>query len=223
MSTRDSKRTRARTRGRLSCEEIVAAALAESAERGDVSMRALGKRLQVDPMAIYRYFRDKDALLDAMADEALADMHAPSSISGTALSRLRRMSIDFRVALRAHPGIAWRFSITRPTLGPHVLELMESTLGLLAELGLEPGDATRAYVVLIQFISGSVGAEERVRAAAMSEADWQERLQSAYKSISPKRYPHIARGSAEFGALGFDEQFEVGLNLLLGAISQRGR
>ena len=37
-----------------------------------ISMRALGARLGADPTAVYRYFRTKDELLDAMAEAVVA-------------------------------------------------------------------------------------------------------------------------------------------------------
>ena len=60
-------------RGSLSRDKVLAAAL-ELARGGldAVSMRALGARLGADPTAVYRYFRTKDELLDAMADAVVA-------------------------------------------------------------------------------------------------------------------------------------------------------
>jgi len=106
--------TRNRPRRPLSRERIVEAALALADARGDFSMRALGQRLRVDPMAIYRHFADKEALQDAMVDAALADLAPPPPGSGPPLERLRRMSIDFRAAIAAHPGVSQRVSTTRP-------------------------------------------------------------------------------------------------------------
>lgn len=60
----------------LSRERIVAAAaqvLATGA--ADVSMRAVASELGVHVMALYHYFRDKQALLDAMVEQAFAPLY----------------------------------------------------------------------------------------------------------------------------------------------------
>src|SRR3954447_6084798 len=56
----------------LSRERILEAARALVEEEGQarLSMRRLGERLDVWPMALYHWFRDKDELLDALAAHA---------------------------------------------------------------------------------------------------------------------------------------------------------
>ncbi len=223
MAVRTVRKQARLVRGRLDCDQIVTAALAEADDFGDFSMRALGKRLQVDPMAIYRHFRDKDELLDAMADRALAGMRVPSADAGTPVSRLREMSLDFRAALKAHPVIALRAITARPSLGPHSLELTEATLVLLIDMGLAPNVAPHAYLALVRFIGGFVAAEQRVHAEGFSETDWTKEVRSAYASVSPERLPNVARMASEFTNLGLDEQYEFGLDLLLEAIASRSR
>lgn len=72
---------KAQTRGRpraaeskLSRDSILDAALALLAEAGlgGLTMRALARRLAIDPMALYHYFPDKDALLTAAAERSFA-------------------------------------------------------------------------------------------------------------------------------------------------------
>lgn len=62
----------------LTTEEIVDAAVAAIAEDGlaKLSMRRLGARLGVDPMAIYHHVDDKRALLALVLARVLADMPA---------------------------------------------------------------------------------------------------------------------------------------------------
>jgi AcrR family transcriptional regulator len=201
----------------------VAAALALANASGDFSMRALGQRLRVDPMAIYRHFRDKDALLEAMVDAALADFEAPPADAGDPVERLRQMGIGFRRALMAHPGVALRVATTRPVLGPHTLALTEACVALLTELGLGQGEAIQAYSALVRYITGVAGAEQPVHSAGTSETDWQEEMRSAYASLPAGQYPHLSRMADEFLHRGFDEQFEFGLDLLLDALVERGR
>lgn len=198
------------------------AALALADSQGDFSMRALGQKLKTDPMAVYRHFKDKEALLDAMVDTALANLAAPAPDFGNAIERLRELSLNFRRALHAHPGVATRVSTTRPTLGPHSVALTEATLILLLELGLDAREATRAFLMLIRFITGVAGAEEGVRADGRSEETWREELRTGYASVSADEFPNVAAMSAEVTGLGFDSDFEYGLDLLLDGIERRG-
>lgn len=223
MPARKASSPRSRARSPLSPDRIVAAALALANERGDFSMRALGQRLGVDPMAIYRHFRDKNAVLDAMVDAALADFAPPSPDAGTPIERLRLMAIDFRRALATHPGVALRVSTSRPVLGPHSLELTETCLALLTELGLDPAEATRAYSALVRYITGVAGAEDPVRAAGLSETDWQEEMRGAYVGLPSDRYPHLSRMGHEMAKASFDDQFEFGVDLLLDALAHRAQ
>jgi TetR/AcrR family tetracycline transcriptional repressor len=184
-------------------------------------MRALGQKLRVDPMAIYRHFQDKEALLDAMVDAALADLAAPPPDAGSPLERLRRMCVEFRACLDAHPGVAMRVSTTRPTLGPHTVGLTEACLGMLREMGLDARDATRAFMMMIRFITGVAAADEHVRAHGVSDAEWREEMRSGYASLPPAEYPNLAAMADEVAHLGFQEEFEYGLDLLLDALARR--
>lgn len=219
-----AKRQRSSASGRvpLSQERIVAAALELADTRGDFSMRALGEKLGVDPMAIYRHFEDKDALLDALVDTALADLTPAPPDAGTPHERLRRLCHDFRAALSAHPGVAPRIRAALPTLGPHVIVLTEAALGLLLELGLGAREATRAFGMLIDFVTTAVDQEELVATEFGSEDAWRQAVQARYASLSPGEFPSVAAMAAELGESSFDADFAHDLDLLLDAIGRRG-
>jgi len=221
-SPRKASEKRPRSRHPLSREKIVSAALALADARGDFSMRALGQKLRVDPMAIYRHFRDKDALLDGMVDAALADLSAPPPEAGSPADRLRRMSIDFRNALDAHPGVALRVSTTRPTLGPHTVALTDACMGLMLEIGLDAHEATRAFLMLIRFITGVAVADERLHAEGTDETTWREELRAGYASVAPEQHPNVAALAGQVAGLRLQEEFEYGLDLILEGLVRRG-
>src|SRR3954453_9722752 len=68
-------------RNRLSRELVLGAATEIARDEGldALSMRRLAQRLDVWPMSIYTYFRDKDELLDALADGAVDSLELPSA------------------------------------------------------------------------------------------------------------------------------------------------
>ena len=206
----------------LSRERIVKAALAEAAARGELTMRALGARLGADPMAVYRHFRDKEALIDEMVDAALVDFHPPSDLRDP-LAELHTMALDFRAALLRHPGISDRVATTRPAVGPQTLLLAEATLERLSALGLVPREAASAFYSLVHYITGFVRREELVRARGPgAEAEWLEELRVAYGAAPPDRFPQVARMAMELPQQTLESQFRYGLGLLLDALAVRG-
>jgi len=184
-------------------------------------MRALGHTLGVDPMAIYRHFQDKDALLDALVDSALADLTPLSPEAGTPVERLRQLCLDFRVTLSEHPGVAERIRASLPTIGPHVIALTEASLGLILEVGVEADQAPRAFVLLIRFVTTSVEEEEHVLTEFGTEQTWRTAVRARYGSLSSEAYPSVAAMAAELEGSSFQADFEHGLDLLLDAIAAR--
>src|SRR3954470_8344091 len=95
------KDMKAQTRGRpranepkLSRDQILDAALALLAEAGlgALTMRALARRLGIDPMALYHYFADKEALLGAAADRSFAALRPRMPRTGDWRARLRALA-----------------------------------------------------------------------------------------------------------------------------------
>src|ERR1700754_521736 len=86
--------------------QIIDQAIALADERGvdAVSMRAVGQRLGLSPMAIYPYLRSKDALLDGMVERLLAELLTMAPAAGAWQDRLRAASRAVRVLARRHPG-----------------------------------------------------------------------------------------------------------------------
>src|SRR3954447_23901273 len=90
-------------RERLSRDRILDAAVALAREDGPdaLSMRRIATELDVWPMSLYRHFRDKDELLDALAGAAAHDIGAPEGASWREdLEALLRQARD---AFAAHP------------------------------------------------------------------------------------------------------------------------
>src|SRR3954466_5274956 len=91
-------------RNPLSRERIIDAAVGLLEEDGwdALSMRRLAQELDVWPMAVYRYFRDKDELVDALVDHAAGRMELPGT-EGSWRERLRGPLAAARVPLRRRP------------------------------------------------------------------------------------------------------------------------
>src|SRR3954466_10245177 len=91
-------------RNPLSRERIVDASfrLLEQDGWDALSMRRLAQELDVWPMAVYRYFRDKDELVDALVDHAAGAMEPPA-VEGDWRDRLRGVLDAARQTLQRLP------------------------------------------------------------------------------------------------------------------------
>src|SRR3954466_3374483 len=99
----------AEPRTRLSRRRILDAARAIAQGEGidALSMRRLAQELDVWPMSVYRYFQDKDALLDAMASDLMAQLpELPAS--GSWRERMHDLLDEAARRLADAPGLAAR-------------------------------------------------------------------------------------------------------------------
>jgi TetR/AcrR family transcriptional regulator, tetracycline repressor protein len=152
----------------LSRERILDAArkLVEREGPDRLSMRRLAQALDVWPMALYRYFEDKDALLDAIVDRAAGDVAPPGE--GTWREQMRELLHGARAAL-GRGGLGER--IPRAMLTPGVLRLSEEGLAILRAAGFPEEEAARAWHALLSYTVGSTLTGSSSELADVSAAD----------------------------------------------------
>ena len=200
-------------RGSLSRDKVLAAAL-ELARAGldAVSMRALGARLGADPTAVYRYFRTKDELLDAMADAVVAG-DRPFPQTGRPAEDLAAAFEDFRRSLLAHPALV-PIVARRPPAGQATRERADRVLALLSGAGLDPAAAAAAYQALLFYTLGHALLEAPY-ALMGPDATSQERQQVRDQlATSPPGHDHLAAAAPRLYT-DMDRQFRYGLDLML--------
>jgi TetR/AcrR family transcriptional regulator, tetracycline repressor protein len=141
--------------GKLSRERILAAAgrLIDQDGLEGLSMRRLAQELDVWPMSVYRYFQDKDALLDALADDAVAAVATPRP-AGPWRKRLRSLLEDLRSAISEQPA-GMRQRIGESMLAPGREEVSGEVLALLDEAALTPRERERAWRALLGYTFGA--------------------------------------------------------------------
>jgi AcrR family transcriptional regulator len=137
----------------LSEERIVAAALAIVDEHGweAFSMRRLAQELDVWPMAVYRYFRDKDELIDAVVGAAAERVELPTEDDWR--ERLRALLIEARAAL----GDLDRDRAARALDTPAAKRLSAAAHGALAEGGFDRRTGDRMWRALFGYAIGYPG------------------------------------------------------------------
>ena len=112
--------TAADRRSPVSRERVLRTAVDLADEGGidAVSMRKLGQRLGVEAMALYRHVRDKDDLLDGLADIVLREID-PARPDPDWRTDLRAQVLAARAVMIRHPW-APGLLIERGTAGPAV-------------------------------------------------------------------------------------------------------
>jgi AcrR family transcriptional regulator len=137
----------------LSPERIVAAALAIVDAHGwdAFSMRKLAEELDVWPMAVYRYFRDKDELVDAVVAAAAGRVELPDDVDWRA--RLKALLVEARTAL----GTIDRDRSHRALDTAAGRRLTAAAHAALAEAGFDRRAADRAWRALLGYAIGYPG------------------------------------------------------------------
>jgi len=191
-------------------------ALVDAAGLDALTTRALGHRLSVDATAVYRYFRNKDELVNALGDRIIGRGTAAASTdgSGRPRSQLRAACIALRRALLAQPAMT-AVIVRRPPRGAHTWAVTEHALGLLRQAGFNDPDAARAYQALLYYTLGHALLEAPY--AALDPTQSTAELTASrlmYQALPASDYPNTAAVASHlYGSL--EEQFSYGLDRLL--------
>jgi AcrR family transcriptional regulator len=142
----------------LSRERIVAAALqivdAEGVEQ--LSMRRLAKRLGVDPMAIYRHFSDKAAVIDGMVALVFGEFHVATAAGDDWRDHVRAFAAAYRALAQSHPNLIVYLVTHIELAAPAVFAVGESLATTLQRAGLTPLQVITAYSLLVDYLNGFV-------------------------------------------------------------------
>ena len=141
---------------RLSRERIVETSFGLLEHEGweALSMRRLAQELDVWPMAVYRYFRDKDELVDALVGHAVEGLEAPAA-EGAWRETLHELLDGARARLELLPP-ELRSRLGAVLFAPGAPGLAESGVQVLAEAGFEADAASAAWAVLGAYTIGHV-------------------------------------------------------------------
>lgn len=150
---------------RISRERVIEAALELVDETGldGLTMRALARRLGVDPMAVYRHVRDKDDLLGAVCDAILVDL-APLDPDADWRPQLQAWATDLHDRFAARPALLPLLAGAPAT--PTAVEVTRSAIELLSRGGLSLELAAAAINVVFGYVVGTAVVEAAMPPAA---------------------------------------------------------
>lgn len=212
----------------LSRDRIVAAALALLDEAGldGLSMRRLAERLGVKAASLYWYVRDKQELLELLADAICAEIQAPDA-QARWRAQLEAFEREYRRVLLTHRDAVRVFSGTIPA-GPNRLRLVDLALAVLFTAGFGGLDAVRAGRLMADFVEGFVREEvdepRLVADLAASGTDMEAALADLgrpFVEAPAERYPNIAALAEYLPDADSDGRFRFGLAILLDGLEQQ--
>jgi AcrR family transcriptional regulator len=171
-----------------------------------LTMRRLGEVLGVKAMALYNHFQDKEAILDAVADLALARVPVPPA-KGSWRSRIKALCHGIRGVALQYSNV-FRVAMSRRAPPVSSLPQIEGALSAFAEAGLTPAAQAVAYHTMRLYVRAYCLWEiEELRANRAGDPAEIARMAAAY--------PHTAAAAQLIFAPDPDRQFESGLDLIL--------
>jgi AcrR family transcriptional regulator len=183
-----------------------------------LTMRRIGAELRVDPTAVYRHFRNKQALLDGLAQRAFLtepelDQEQPWQ------ERVRALAWHALGRYRAHPDLGMLLARRDDDIAG-LIRMRELILALLDEAGLEVEQAAMMSHLLENHVVGCglfFAISDPGRGAATDEA---AAMRRAYAMTSEREAPHVV-AAAQFLFPETDRTFEYGTDLLIEAIERQ--
>ena len=196
----------------LTRERVLQAAMAMADEAGvdALTMRSLGQRLGVEAMSLYNHVANKDDVLDAILDMAVAEF-VPPATTGDWRAATRASALSANDVLSHH---SWACALWLQRVpGPARIRYMEGLLACLDRSKLPSEIAHHAYHVIDTYIVGFTAQQhtfvmepEQLAAAASDFLD----------GLSPTDSPHvIAHVHSHMHDDSTTSAFEFGLDLIL--------
>ncbi|MFK4730263.1 TetR/AcrR family transcriptional regulator [Agromyces mediolanus] len=207
----------ARGKARLDHDTIVAAGLELAAETGGItlSVRELGARLGADPTAIYRHFRNKEelmqALLDALNARSVATVTAPRE---DWRARLRQLSGATLELFSAHPAIAAE-AVVLTTHGRGELDAVELMLDAFAQAGLADEELVRHYALLASHVLSTASGIARSRSERGANADGTSPWFDGPVLADPRSHPRVAEFGPRLVELEDRDLFQHGVEVII--------
>jgi AcrR family transcriptional regulator len=208
-------------RGRLSRDLVVRTALRLMDTEGleAVTMRRLGRELGVEAMSLYNHVRDKEDLLDGVAQAAMADFRFDGEPGRDWLGQGRAVAHEWRRLLKLHPSLmTLLIERKHPLTDASALRPMEVALAILRGAGLSERDTVHAFQAIGGYIFGFVMME--VGNVAPGRPGSIDDMQADLSKLSIE-FPTFTQLLPWLMECDMDATFEFGLDLLLEGIRSK--
>ncbi|MGW7242732.1 TetR/AcrR family transcriptional regulator [Streptomyces sp. NPDC054804] len=226
MATR-TRRSQRRTEA-LSRDRIVEAAveLLDAAGESGLTFRALTERLATGPGAVYWHVANKDELLSAATEGAVAAALAtePADPAGSPQDGIRAVALGLSGAIEEHPWLATQLAVqlSRNPWGTVTARLFESIGRQVRALGVPESTWFTATSALLHYILGAAG-QNAVNAGApgpdTDRAEFLGAVSTAWKELDPEAYPFTRAVADQMREHDDREQFLAGIDFVVTGIT----
>ncbi|SJM60961.1 TetR/AcrR family transcriptional regulator [Gulosibacter sp. 10] len=207
----------------LTRDGVVTAALEFTREEGlrALTMRALGKRLGVTPMALYRHIDGREELARLVVDR-VGSLVQPTPPAGAGWeAKTRAWALAQREVLRRHPGVA-AWLIDNGPAGDEAYRLLDLLASALTDAGLKDAAVARGSVLVMSWTFSRVAVEDQADARERSGRSSRARsFITGLRQSDPEKYADAARIGPEVFGLSMEEIFETGLDWIIAGIRER--
>ena len=180
-----------------------------------LSMRRLGAKLNVDPMAVYYHFPNKSALLDGVVELVMGGIDLScDDPTQTVEERLCVAAHYYREALLAHPQ-AVQITAVRSLNTPASLRPVEYLLEILLGTGISHTDSLAFVNIFARFVRGMVLLEIRQMTDTDSLAQEDCTLKSLGDSLPTDEFPLLHKVMENGCFIGEEAEFERGARALI--------
>lgn len=215
---------KARVEPGLDRRQIVEAALDLLDEVGfdGLTMRSLAKKLGIKAASLYWHVRDKQELLNLLAEEICAPMPEPDRTLPWQ-HQLEVLGHEYRRMLLAHRDAARVLASSSGPTGPHRLRLSEIVLRTLLDAGFTHRDAAYAGLLLNDYVVMFVLEETQDVNTAAERAleEPSSGAQSWVEALPPHSYPSVITLADYLIERDVDERFRFGIEILRSGLEAR--
>jgi len=203
----------------LSRTRIIDAAVAVADEGGlsAVSMRNVGAEAGVEAMSLYHHVKNKEDLLDALADWIFTRIELPA-LDDPWRPAMAARAASARTLLSTHPWALGLIESRAP--GPALLHHHDTVLGCLRTNGFSVQLASHAFSAIDSYVYGFVLTEQNI---PLEQGESPEAF-VAEIGMPAGEYPFLTEMTTALiadGDYAFADEFDYGLGLILDALEGR--
>ena len=215
------QKEQAKKREPLSRERIFQAAMDLADEKGidALSMRNLAQMLGVEAMSLYYHVKNKDDLLDGIADIVVSEIELPSCEDDWKAA-MRHRAVSAREVFGRHP---WAPLVldTRPNPGPASLRYYDSMIGCFRTNGFAIADAAHALALMDAYIYGF--SLQEMTLPTTDDSDFGDLPEELLEAVPMDEFHYFIEMITEHAmqpGYSFAAEFEFGLDLILDGLER---
>jgi TetR/AcrR family tetracycline transcriptional repressor len=188
-----------------------------------LTVRSLAQALGVGTMTIYWYVRNKEEVLDLVADRILAGVDIPAP-GGDWRVAARAVALAVRQRMMTHAR-AVGVMVGRGSFGPNGMRMMDGALAIFRVAGFDDVEAADAYFAFSNYVTGfCLMQTTAVAVAGQPDVDrrtYAQMVANYIASLPPELYPNLQAAAPRIFTASLDDRFDFGVECLIAGLEAR--